>query len=307
MTTVRVLEIVRDQTRNAPHQPMWRIRTTDSTITPYVFADGLGVLGRWGTQVLERMPLGEVLDFSQTDFQVTVTPETSSKNKLFYRILYANPMPENATIAQPLSYLNVEKVQIAAMQQATMLLASPIAVVFDLETTGLNFHTSQIIEIGAATPQGDTLLAQVIRPSDAELKTYAGSEIESKVGIDVAMLNQSPKLRNVAPQIHSVLNGKLWLVYNADFDVSMLNAAFAAHEIVPPVPLAVVCVMRLYAQYAGDYDRARETFKVRTLSEAASTFGVNTRNAHRAISDVIIITQLLRAMSKNPPNGPKKS
>ncbi len=95
-------------------------------------------------------------------------------------------------------------------------------VAFDLETTGLNSRTDQIIEIGA-----------VIMKNGEEVDRFQtfvdpGRRLDSRIieltGITDDMLKGAPKIEEVLPKFIAFAGDRVLVAHNADFDTSFVRA-----------------------------------------------------------------------------------
>lgn len=116
----------------------------------------------------------------------------------------------------------------------------------DIETTGLDPDTHEIIDIGAVIYDNETAVVEEfsvkVRPhnlkhADPEalaLNGYSDVEWKEAVELDVA-------LRNLA----SLCQGAYFLAYNATFDWAFLHSAFKRRRIEVPFHHHRLCVMSM--------------------------------------------------------------
>lgn len=110
--------------------------------------------------------------------------------------------------------------------EALPIMLSPQAMVFDIETTGLNSRWHEIVSFAAKTPStllGMQTLIMPKRPQDLLKKDSDGTCAYDINGIHPDDLVGSPTFEEAYPQIRQALENKHWICWNADFDVSFLD------------------------------------------------------------------------------------
>ncbi|MEN3043170.1 MAG: PolC-type DNA polymerase III [Fervidobacterium sp.] len=152
-------------------------------------------------------------------------------------------------------------------------------VVIDLETTGLNPRSDEIMEIGAVkTYQGKIIqeFHTFVKPSKVNKKSL---EI---TGITEQMLENAPGIAEVLDKFLDFLHGCVIVAHNADFDVSFLRNVFARHgiEFNPPY----IDTLRL------SQSLLRNRLKSFSLDKLVDHFDLGTFQHHRALDDARITT-----------------
>ena len=147
-------------------------------------------------------------------------------------------------------------------------------VVLDVETTGLNTHIDEIIEIGAVRIENGVEVAEFSQLIDP------GRPVPDKVveitGITSAMLRGKPKLMDVMPDFAKFCEGAVLVAHNAPFDIAFFRRAFAQANL--PFDFAVLDTLALVRnQYPN--------FKSHKLGNVCKQLGVSLANAHRAVHD----------------------
>ena len=147
-------------------------------------------------------------------------------------------------------------------------------VVLDVETTGLNTYTDQIIEIGAVRIENGVEVAefsQLINP---------GRPVPEKVaeltGISTAMLRDQPDLKSVMPDFQKFCEGAVLVAHNAPFDIAFFRRAFrdSGFEFAYPVVDTLALVRNQFPNY-----------KNHKLGNVCKQLGISLANAHRAVHD----------------------
>ncbi len=94
-------------------------------------------------------------------------------------------------------------------------------VVFDLETTGLDPKSSEIIEIGALKYINDELVDEfsvLIKPKDD-----IPSEITNITGIDDEMVKDALSIKEILPQFIDFIGNLTLIAHNSSFDLSFIE------------------------------------------------------------------------------------
>jgi len=149
-------------------------------------------------------------------------------------------------------------------------------VVFDLETTGLDPITHEIIEIGAIRVSRDSInhdtFQVLIKPAKKVPK-----KITELTGISQMMIDAEGEPIEKALREFLDFVGDLHLVsFNADFDMAFLRNAAAKHSIT--INNSVACALKM-ARRAWP---GRRSYR---LSELAKDGNLSSSDTHRALGD----------------------
>ena len=175
-------------------------------------------------------------------------------------------------------------------------------VLFDTETTGLDFARDEIIEFAAVVVQPSPSGPVVTEEYDQLIALSPGSfvppQIEQLTGITNADLAQKgiPKSR-LAEDLSRMLAGNpLLLAYNAHFDLSFLFYFLLRHG--DPTLLKGKDKLDLLTVYK---DRHSYPHK---LCNAIAVYGLQDQvvNSHRAVDDVIATVAVMKAMESERPD-----
>lgn len=159
----------------------------------------------------------------------------------------------------------------------------------DTETTDLE---GEICELCLIDIDGVVLFNSLIKPI-API-TYDAFRVH---GINTEMVEHCPTWADVGGAIKSLLYSRTIAIYNAAFDVARLMTTAKAHgqEL---LHINAACVMRLYAQFNGEWDSRRGSYKWRSLSVAAMNCKLEIpANLHRAHADAELARQVLHYMA----------
>jgi DNA polymerase-3 subunit epsilon len=159
-------------------------------------------------------------------------------------------------------------------------------VFLDTETTGLG-NEDEIVECSVVDTDGASLFDQLIRPT-RPIPPDA-TAIHGITNADVQAARPWPV---VWPEIRSVLFGRLVVIYNQDFDLRMLQQTHARYKLPWKDRLNTVDLLKLYAEYRGEWDPRRRSYRYQSLDAAGRQCGLALPNAHRSSADC----QLTRAV-----------
>lgn len=159
-------------------------------------------------------------------------------------------------------------------------------VVFDIETTGLNFTEDRIIEIGAVKfgqwMPGETF-SSFVNPGKVKLTP----EIISLTGIDHGMLQDAPKEKQVLADFLRFCGDAVLVAHNARFDINFVKAACRRNGIIfQPVFIDTLTLSRALVPDKSNY----------RLETVAKYFGVDDFGHHRALNDAEVLTKILKGL-----------
>jgi len=148
------------------------------------------------------------------------------------------------------------------------------SLILDTETTGLSgFSNAEVIQIGIIDLKGNVICNQLIKP----LRPIPQNVIKIH-GITNQEVIDSPSFSEIYEHIKSILENKVVLSYNAEFDKTMLNRTCKLYHL-PIIFCQWQCVMKIYQKYLG-------CTRYRSLPSAV----------HNAIGDCYAVLELLRKM-----------
>lgn len=165
-------------------------------------------------------------------------------------------------------------------------LTDNVYVVFDLETTGLDFMNNGITEIGAVKMVGGKIVEHfttLVKPD------YKITEENAKItGITEDMVKDSPKISAVIPDFIKFIDGAILVAHNADFDMKFIKRFAGASEF--EVKNKVIDSVEVARQVLPSLRR-------HDLQTIADHFGI-TFNHHRALADAYATAEALIEMMK---------
>ena len=184
--------------------------------------------------------------------------------------------------------------QLTPRQQAVSIARQRLAqqpVYIDTETTGLD-KTAEIVEIAIIDHDGSILFDELVKPvhpipADAAAVHHITNDMVA-----------SAKTWAVHwPTIRSILFGRVIGFYNEEFDMRMIRQTHQNFGLPWKENFQTFCVMKMYAQFAGQIDPRRRTYKFHKLENAGRDCGIPLPNSHRAADDTLLTRALLEYMA----------
>ena len=175
-------------------------------------------------------------------------------------------------------------------------------VLFDTETTGLQYNRDEIIEFAAVVVEPGLTEPVIVQEYDELIALSPGgfvpAKIEQLTGITTQDIRERglPKTR-VARDIAEMVQGNtLLLAYNAHFDLSFLFYFLLRHG--DATVLKGKDKLDLYTVY-----RDRRPFPHK-LCNAIESYGLTGKvvNSHRAVDDVLATVAVMGEMEKEKPD-----
>lgn len=168
-----------------------------------------------------------------------------------------------------------------AIEWAKKVLATSDWVILDTETTGL--YNAEAVQIGVINHEGQTVLNSLLKPTI----TIPNDTIAIH-GITNEAVTDAPSFPEIYPQIVKALADKKVLIYNADFDICVLEYCCKLHNL-PLLELSKrsYCVMLWYAQFNGEWSEYFDGYKWQPLLDGG----------HNAIEDCLATLALIQNMA----------
>jgi DNA polymerase-3 subunit epsilon len=165
-------------------------------------------------------------------------------------------------------------------------------VYLDTETTGSG-PTDEIVEIGIVDDDGGTIFESLVKPVGK-----VSEEARRAHGISDEMLAGAPRWMHVWPKVEAILNGRVVAIYNADFDLRLMQQSHAKYKMRWAFPGEAFCVMKLYARFYGEYNPRTMDYKWQSLENAGKQCGIALPNAHRSTADALLTRAVLHFMAE---------
>ena len=150
-------------------------------------------------------------------------------------------------------------------------------IVFDTETTGLDFENDEILQLSIINSDGEVLFDRYFKPE----KKIEWPEAQKFNGISPEMVKDLPGYRDSLDQVKAIFeNAETLVAYNNAFDVEMLKRWGINLE-----EKKQADVMKDFALLYGEYQTEYNEFKWQKLSKCAEYFGYSF-NPHNSLEDV---------------------
>lgn len=162
----------------------------------------------------------------------------------------------------------------------------------DTETTGLGSQ-DEIIEISVVDNSGETIFQSLVKPTQPippdSMRVH---------GISNEDIQKSPAWLIVWMQLRPILINRFIVAYNADFDLRMMQQSHARYRQPWKDSLKMVDLLKIYAQFRGEWDEQKRGWKYVSLSVAGKECGITLPNAHRAAADSMLTRALLHHITQ---------
>jgi DNA polymerase III epsilon subunit-like protein len=100
------------------------------------------------------------------------------------------------------------------------------------------------------------------------------------------LVRESPTWLQVWPQLEAVLKNRVVGIYNAEFDLRMLQQTHQVYGLPWRIPMSrVFCIMKLYSDFSG-------FLKWQSLEAAGRQSRIPLPNSHRARDDTLLAREL---------------
>jgi DNA polymerase III subunit epsilon len=153
--------------------------------------------------------------------------------------------------------------------------------ILDTETTGLD--NPEVIELAVINLAGQMIVNQRYNPI-TPISTGA-TDIH---GMTNEGLSAKPKWKVGIDCLERVIFQRKLLIYNYTFDRRAIRITYDLHNIRPPV-IEGECVMHWYAQFCGDWDNRRRSYRWQKLPGGD----------HSALGDCIATLEIIKLMARS--------
>jgi len=171
-------------------------------------------------------------------------------------------------------------------------------VYLDTETTGID-RSSEIVEICILDDDAQILFQSLVKPT-----VSIPPDVIRIHGITNEMVKSAPSWLTVWPLVEATLTGRQVGIYNADFDLRMMQQTHTKFHIPWRFNRMVssFCIMRLYAQFYGEWNPAYASYRWHSLEAAGRHCQIPLPNTHRAYDDALLARQVLHHIAKSGPD-----
>jgi DNA polymerase III epsilon subunit-like protein len=192
---------------------------------------------------------------------------------------------------------------INARQQAIQIARAKLALnplYLDTETTGRE-RNSEIIEISIIDDMGEVVFESLAKPSVPI--PMAATRIH---GITNDMVKNAPSWMVVWPKVQDIIINRTVGIYNSEFDLRMMIQTLDKYRMRTSIlqSFSSFCIMKLFAQYIGEWDRARGHYRWHSLEDAGRQCRIPLSNTHRARDDSLLARAVLHYMASDASVSP---
>jgi DNA polymerase-3 subunit epsilon len=173
-----------------------------------------------------------------------------------------------------------------AIETARKVLAAK-PVYLDTETTGLD-RSDEIIEISIIDDDGQVVFESLVKPTQPI--PPASTRVHGIQNEDVQSARPWPILW---PQVRNALFGRVVVIYNEEFDLRLMRQSHARHNLPWKDKFNSFDLLKLYAEFRGEWDSARRTYRYQSLEKAGQQCGISLPNAHRSTADTLLTRAVL--------------
>jgi len=188
-------------------------------------------------------------------------------------------------------------------------------VFLDTETTGLG-QDGEICEIAIIDMAGNSLLNTLVKSIKPIPETATNIH-----GITNEMVQNARTFKDLLPELNKILNERTVLVYNMQFDISMIVYSAMANGLEwnpdqadgfkywwwPPDKTCWHCAMELYATYYGDFNDYHGSYRWQRLGNAVLQCGIDLPlSVHRALADAELTRRVMLHVAGMEPESIQK-
>lgn len=162
--------------------------------------------------------------------------------------------------------------------------------IVDIETTGGNARQHRITEVAVLVHDGKNAIDTfhtLINPQQ-----YVPSFITQLTGISNELVENAPVFNEIAAELFSILQDKIFVAHNAGFDYAFLKNMFELHGYAfKPKKL---CTVRLSKKiFPG--------FPAYGLGKLSASLGIQIKDRHRALGDATATSEIFTLLVKHDP------
>ena len=161
---------------------------------------------------------------------------------------------------------------------------------FDFETTGCSPKRDRVIEVAVVTVTHGT-----VGPSWTSL-INPGDDVELGAthihGIKRDWIRSAPSFAEIAGTLFSLLDGKVLVAHNANFDLGFLRSEMSRAQLLAKGTLFPHWDTMKAADFAPSLPASRK------LVDVAAAFGVEIANAHQALDDALAVAEIVAEVTE---------
>lgn len=224
------------------------------------------------------LPEGQIKEWVKPEKTVDVTEEEAEivRTPINYKT-----ESENYVTVFPHEYIEENQMDLFTAfekkEEVCSMLKDKDYVVFDLETTGLDYKTNEILEIGAVKIRNGEIIETfnvLIKPKYTRISEF----ITKLTGIDDEMVKDAPYFEDVVGDFFKFTRNSTMVAHNSDFDTLFLD--FHAGKFLYKFDNMVMDTLAMAKKLVGGI----KNYKLITI---AKHFNIPLDHAHRALYDTI--------------------
>ena len=244
-------------------------------------------------QQQRQQRIREEAEKREKEFQEGLNQARASFNRRMQEVdtaIAAIPGAEKYRLAETQTEASFKKLNITEFTS----ISKSRYVAFDLETTGLDYGSDAIVEIGAVLVENGVITQEFHQMIDPERPMpYEASAVNH---ITDDMLSGQPKIHQILPAFLSFVGDDVLVAHNALFDMRFLAQACMVNRL--RIPIVFFDTMNLARYWPEAEDKK--------LISLASAAGIQIDEAHRALSDARAVADLIAATNQRRAESRKK-
>ncbi len=205
-------------------------------------------------------------------------------------------VPDHYQLIFPEKFVHNEQEMFLSDHKTAEVLRGKEFVVFDFETTGLNYLENSPIELGAVKIRDGEIVetfTTLLHPSDhGKGKAKKGSgeklipdDITKMTGIDDSMVKDAPQFSEIIPDFYKFCYGTSLIGHNVSFDAGFLHFYTKESGYIFDMPLIdTIEVAKKFYHLPEFREAAPSAYNLNAVSHA---LGVVNEDAHRAMYDAV--------------------
>lgn len=164
-------------------------------------------------------------------------------------------------------------------------------VILDTETTGLSPGWSEVIDLALVDGHGKVLLDTYVKPVHPERvfnrdsRDVCAYDIHS---IHPDVLESAPTFPDVYEAVYRLVKNKTVLIYNASYDIGMLEGDCEQYHLPCMDTAGWLDVMIPYSRWVGEYSRYWDDYRWQALPDGG----------HSALSDCLATVNVIKRMAE---------